>query len=338
VTLRHIVTPGRLLVLGLVLLVVAVALAILPSNEYIFLPDKAHPVAPLVTVQGGHEPKQGAVYFVDVIVRKATWLERLFGGLHHGATLYPADEVNPPGVSSTLNEEIDLEDMQQSKQIAAAVTLRALGRKVTIRNTGVAVDGVVAGDPADGKLAPDDVITAVDGKPVTTTAQLVAAMSHYKPGDVVRFTVDRVGHTVVESVRTIPEPGARKHPFVGIGIEQATDIQLPVHVAIDTGDIGGPSAGLAFALQVMAEFRPSILHGHTIAATGEIYPDGSVGAIGGIQQKTIGAREAGVQAFLVPVAGDNAKDAEKVAGNLRIIPVKTFPQALRALATLPANR
>ena len=77
----------------------------------------------------------------------------------------------------------------------------------------------------------------------------------------------------------------------------------------------------------------NVVHGHKIAATGEIFPDGSVGPIGGIKQKTIGAREAGVDAFLVP-AGENARDARKDAGGLRIIPVESFPQALRALATL----
>ena len=82
----RIFTPRRLLVLGLVVLAVALGLAVYPSNEYIFLPDPAHAVAPLVTVPGGHAPKSGGVYFVDVIVRKATSLERLFGGLHRGAT------------------------------------------------------------------------------------------------------------------------------------------------------------------------------------------------------------------------------------------------------------
>jgi PDZ domain-containing protein len=74
------------------------------------------------------------------------------------------------------------------------------------------------------------------------------------------------------------------------------------------------------------------VHGHKVAATGEILPDGSIGAIGGIKQKTIGARAAHVDAFLVP-AGDNAQEARKYADGLRIIPVDTFPQALRALAT-----
>ena len=86
----RLLTPTRLFVAGLALLAVVLALLVLPSNEYIFLPDPAHPVAPLVTVQGGHDPKRGSVYYVDVIVRKATWLERLFPGIRNGADLYPA--------------------------------------------------------------------------------------------------------------------------------------------------------------------------------------------------------------------------------------------------------
>ena len=117
-------------------------------------------------------------------------------------------------------------------------------------------------------------------------------------------------------------------------LEPALDIHLPVAVSIDAGNVGGPSAGVAFALEVMAELGRNVLHGHKIAATGEINPDGSIGPIGGVKQKTIGAREAHVDAFLVPVDGDNAKVAKRYAHGLRIIPVKTFQQALQALATL----
>jgi PDZ domain-containing protein len=117
-------------------------------------------------------------------------------------------------------------------------------------------------------------------------------------------------------------------------LEPALDIHLPLTVRINVGKVGGPSAGLPFALQVMEELGKDVVRGHKVAATGEIFPDGSVGPIGGIKQKTIGARKAGVDVFLVPEAGGNARDARKYARGLRIIPVETFPQALHALATL----
>ncbi len=327
------ITPGRLLALGVVLFAVALTLYVVPSNQYIFLPDKAHPVAPLVTMRGGHDPARGGIYFVDVIVRKATILEKLFGGLHKGADLYPASAVNPPGVGDQQRRRIDLQDMQHSQQVAAAVALRAAGKHVVLRTTGALVDQVAAGVPADGKLEPDDVIIAIDGKRVRDRGDVTAVMATRKIGQTVAMTVRRGKQTLVERMRTVTSGGKPAHAIVGIIVENALDIHLPFPVSIDAGGVGGPSAGLAFALEVMQQLGHNVVHGHKIAATGEIFPDGSVGPIGGIKQKTIGAREAGVDAFLVP-AGENARDARKDAGGLRIIPVESFPQALRALATL----
>jgi PDZ domain-containing protein len=327
-------TPLRLLVTGLALLVVVAALLILPSNEYIFLPDPAHAVAPLVTVPGGHDPAHGGVYYVDVIVRKATWLERLVPGIHNGADLYPASAIDPPGVTDQLRRKLDLQDMQLSQQVAAAVALRAAGKKVVMRAVGVRATLVGQGLPAFGKLEPGDVIIAVDGTATPTVGDLRARMAKHIPGDVVTFTVRRGKQTLVEKMKTIGTgTGKNRRAIVGISTEQALDIHLPLQVRINAGSVGGPSAGVAFALDVMEELGRDVVHGHKIAATGEILPDGSIGPIGGIKQKTIGARAAHVDAFLVP-AGDNAREARKYADGLRIIPVDTFPQALRALATL----
>lgn len=327
-------TPGRLLALGLALLAVVLVLVVVPSNEYIFLPDRAHPVAPLVTVPGHHPPASGSVYYVDVVVRKATLLERLFGGLHTGADLYPASAVNPPGVNDQQLQRIDLQDMQLSQQTAAAVALRAAGLKVVARPTGARVEDVEPGLPAVGKLQPDDVITAVDGKRVTAPAGVFAAMKPHRPGDVVAFAIRRAGQALVERIRTVAEGHGSKRAIVGVLLGPAIDIHLPLAVRINAGGVGGPSAGLAFALDILAELGRNVLHGHRIAATGELFPNGAVGPVGGLKQKTIGAREAHVDAFLVP-AGDNTAVARKYAGGLKIIPVESFQQALHALATLP---
>lgn len=331
--MRQHVSAGRLLALGLVVLAVVLALAVVPSGDYIFLPDRAHPVAPLVTLPGGHDPARGGVYFVDVVVRKATILERLFGGLHDGADLYPASAVNPPGVGDAQRRRIDIQDMERSQQIAAAVALKAAGEKVTLRPTGARVDLIEPGKPAVGKLEPDDVLTAVDGARVRTPSDVFVAMKKHAIGELVRFTLRRGTTTRVVGVRTVAADSGPRRPVVGVFLTTALDIHLPVAVRIDAGNVGGPSAGLAFALEVYEEDGHDVVHGLRVAATGEIFADGSIGAIGGIKQKTIGARQAGVDAFLVP-AGDNARDARKYAGGLRIIPVESFPQALRALATL----
>ena len=326
-------TPGRILALGLVLLAAALALLVIPSSQYVFLPDPAHPVAPLVTVPGGKDPTRGGVYFVDVVVRKATLLERLFGGLHDGADLYPAKAVNPPGVGEQQRRRIDLQDMHRSQEIAAAVALRAAGKKVVLRPVGARVAFVEDGKPAVGKLEPDDVIVAVNGARVRGPKDVFTRMRKTAVGDSVHFTVRRGKQSLVIPIKTVAADSGPRRPVVGVFLEPALDIHLPFTVRIDAGNVGGPSAGLAFALEVMEELGRDVVHGHRVAATGEIFPDGTVGPIGGIKQKTIGARQAHVDAFLVP-AGDNARDAKKHAAGLRILPVENFSQALRALATL----
>ena len=114
-------------------------------------------------------------------------------------------------------------------------------------------------------------------------------------------------------------------------------MKLPFPVRIDAGSIGGPSAGLAFALDVLEELGRDVDRGYKVAATGELGADGTVGPIGAVKQKAIGARRAKVDVFLVP-AGDNATEARRYAGSVRVIAVESFRQALRALATLPPKR
>jgi PDZ domain-containing protein len=332
---RHI-TPARVLTAGLCLLAVVGALWVIPSNQYVFLPEPAHPVAPLVDVAGGRDPTDsGGIYFVDVVYRKATLLERLLGGLHEGADLYEPSRVVTPGLNEEEQQRVDLQEMKLSQRIAAAVALRSLGHKVTARPSGALVYQVQPGFPAAGKIRPTDIVVAVDGKPVRSPADVQRLMGDKRAGDEVRFTVRRGRATETLTLHTVPaSPEDSRRAIVGILLEQATDIRLPIRVSINSGEVGGPSAGLAFALDVLEELGRNVDHGHRIAATGEIFLNGSVGAIGGIKQKTIGARRAGVDAFLVP-AGDNAREARKYAHGLRIIPVKSFQQALRALATLP---
>jgi Lon-like protease len=333
--LRRVFTPAVALTLGAVLVLVVVALEFVSSRDYIFLPDKAHPVAPLVKVAGGHDPTgAGGIYFVDVIVRKASLLEQIFGGLHSGADLRPADDVVPPGISSAQNDQVNAAEMRTSQQVAAAVALRAVGKKVATSEDGALVSDVEPGFPAARGLRPTDVITAVDGKPVRSPADVSRLMGGSRIGSTFQFTVLRGGKRLEVPLTTVAAGRGSKRGVVGVLLAPNQSIKLPLRVSIDAHGVGGPSAGLAFALDVLQELGRNVDRGHKIAATGEIFLDGSVGPIGGIKQKTIGAREAGVDAFLVP-AGQNAVDARKYADGLRIIPVKNFQQALQALATLP---
>jgi Lon-like protease len=167
-------------------------------------------------------------------------------------------------------------------------------------------------------------------------ADVSKVMAGKPPGTLLSFTVQRGHGTKTIALHTKPDVAGSHRGIIGVLLTQAVNIRLPLRVSIDANGVGGPSAGLAFALGVLEELGRNVDRGHKIAATGEIALNGNVGEIGGIKQKTIGAREAGVDAFLVP-AGDNARDARKYAHGLRIIPVKSFQQALHALATLPAT-
>jgi Lon-like protease len=333
--LRRHVTPLRVVggIVGLALCALLI-LFLVPSSEYLLLPDVAHPVAPLVQVQDAHPARDGSLYFVDVVERRASELERLLPWLHPHGTLEPAGAIIPPCSTAAQADAAQFEAMRVSQQIAAAVALRRLGYHVDVRPAGVVVSQLFEGTNAPCKLQPMDVIVSLDGKRTPTVASLHTALDGVKPGSVVDLRIRRGNTLLPLKLRTVSNSTEPGHAFIGIGVDQAARIKLPIHVSIDASGIGGPSAGLAFALEVMQKLGRNVLHGHRVAATGEMQLDGSVAPIGGVKQKTYGVREAGADVFLVP-AGANAKTARRYAGPVRIIPVHTFGQALRALATLP---
>ena len=272
-----------------------------------------------------------------MIVRKATLLERLFGGLHEGADLYPADAVNPPGVNEQQRRRIDLQDMQRSQEIAAAVALRAAGQaRSCCSPTGARVDGVEPGRPAVGKLEPDDVIVAVDGTPVRTPRDVFTAMSKATGRrTVVRFTVRRGKQTLVVPIKTVGVgPTAATRRSSASSLEPALDIHLPFPVRIDAGNVGGPSAGLAFALEVMEELGRDVVHGHKVAATGEICPR-RLGRPDRRHQAEDDRRARGGCGCLPrPGWGQRPRSPQATRTASGSSLWRAFPQALRALATL----
>ena len=325
-------TPARLAAGGLFLLgAAAFVLWLLPADGTdIRLVDPAHPVDPIVSVpDDAKTPSPGPIYFVDVRERQARLLERLVPFLRpSGSSIVPA-----PPVSSTVEQQIGQQDMTESQKVAAVVALDHLGYKVHATSGGVTIVLVEKGAPAAKVLRTSDVIVAADGHKVTSVLALRAVLAKHRPGDVVRITFVRDGKRKTVAIKTVADPQDSKRALVGVSARDNLTVKLPVKIKIDAGGVGGPSAGLAFALDILQELGRNVTHGHKVAATGEIALDGTVGPIGGVKQKTFGARKAGVDAFLVP-AGENAQEARRYADGLRIIPVKNFPQALRALATL----
>jgi PDZ domain-containing protein len=324
---------GAAVVIGALGLVTALVLWWLPADDYLFVPDQAKPLADKVEVEGGSATAAGDVYYVDLFVRRIRLLEQLLPFTRpDGSTLVSEEILAPTGETDAERNRQNTADMARSEETAAVVALRELGYEVVATPTGVLVTSVSPDVPAAKSIDSGDVVIAVDGVPVRTPAQLRAKIGRRKPGDDVRLTLRREDKPVEVTVRTIASPQDPSRAIVGILVDQDADVELPFDVDIDLGRVGGPSAGLPFALEIARQLGRNVTGGCRIAATGALALDGTVIPIGGIKQKTIGARRADVDYFVVPV-GENAADAQRDADGLEIIPVESFQQALQTLTT-----
>jgi PDZ domain-containing protein len=302
------------------------------------------PAARLHVVSGG-------LLMVDVTLGPTTagqYIVNKVGLLDHtdaGAQLLPASEVlgdTPASQYNQLNDQF----MAVSSQSATVVALRRLGYRVTEQDEGVLIGGLVKGSPAAGHLQAGDTIVAVDGKPIGTNAQLVAIIHRHQSGDRVVFTVvPPTGKRQNVTLRLGRYPAGVLPPgtppdtaFVGISeLETTMQFRYPFNVQIDAGNIGGPSAGLAFTLAILDYLgNGQLTGGHLVAATGTMNLDGSVGEVGGVKQKAIAVRRAGAQLFLVPQA--EYSDAKAEAGStMKVVGVTNLDQALNALAAVGGN-
>lgn len=251
------------------------------------------------------------------------------------AWLSPHDAVVPEqelfGTNQT-QQQVTRQNTQQmvsSQQLAQAAALCQLGIPYRVLDT---VTTVYPHTPAAGTLKAGDVITAVDGRPVTCRATAGTLIRARRPGAPVRLTVDRHGVTRQFRLKTANDKGTA---VVGVGVFET--YRFPFQVKISVGAIGGPSAGLMFALGIIDKLTPhGLTGGRFIAGTGEISANGTVAPIGGIQQKMAGARAAGATIFLTPAA--NCPDtAGAVPQGLRLVKVYTLASAVRDLAALRAG-
>jgi PDZ domain-containing protein len=180
-------------------------------------------------------------------------------------------------VSYAVEQQIGVQDMTESQKVAAVVALNHLGYKVKATTGGVTIVLVQPGAPAAKVLRTSDVIVAADGHKVSSVAGLRAALAKHRPGDVVRIAFVRDGQRMTAAIKTVADPEEPKRALVGVSARDNLKVKLPVRIKIDAGGVGGPSAGLAFALDILQELGRNVAHGHKIAATGEIALDGTVG-------------------------------------------------------------
>jgi PDZ domain-containing protein len=242
----------------------------------------------------------------------------------------PESELFPPGQSAKQSQQQDTQEMTSSQQTATAAALTELHIPYA---TEVTVVQTVSGYPADGVLKAGDVITAVDGKTVTGPSSLTGLIYAHPAGSTLTVTIDRNGTTRQVRVGTKESGG---HPVMGVEIQE--QYKFPFTVTISVGDIGGPSAGMMFALGIIDKLtKLDLTGGKFIAGTGEITAGGQVQAIGGIQQKMVGARNAGATYFLTPAS--NCSDTTgAVPAGLRLVKVSTLTQAVDYLEDIKAGK
>jgi PDZ domain-containing protein len=239
--------------------------------------------------------------------------------------VYPYEAVYSDDETVEQNRQEGAAEMTSSQDAATAVALEEMGYEVTEAVVGRVSDGA----PAEGRLEAGDIVLAVDGTPVTDSTELVAAVSGAPEGRPVRFVVRRDGRRRAVSVTPEITDG---EPRVGIEVGTRTRKNLPVDVTVNIDEsIGGPSAGLMFSLGIYDTLTPGALTGgRTVAGTGTMDASGKVGPIGGIQQKIVGARDAGAELFLVPPA--NCADALGAPnGDMRLVRAPTMHSARESI-------
>jgi PDZ domain-containing protein len=249
------------------------------------------------------------------------------GWLDGEQAVVPVEEVFPPGLTREESDALTEQEMVTSQESATAAALAVLDIDVP---TTLTISSVESQAPAAAVLRAGDVIVGIAGQDVADTAALRAALDARPAGDEVRVTVRRGGERRDLLARTFAGPDGRT--LLGVTLDPT--FRFPFDVRIQIDDIGGPSAGMMFALGIIERLTPGdMTGGEHIAGTGTIDDDGSIGAIGGIQQKLIGARRAGATWFLAP-AGNCAEVSGHVPDGLRVVRVADLREARRSVEAI----
>jgi Lon-like protease len=327
------------IVLAVVVGVVTTALvtaAFVQVPYYLIQPGGARATESSIEIEGAPVyDVEGDISFATVSLRQATALQAVMGWFDPTVEVVDRDLILG-GRSEDENREANLRDMSNSKDVATAVALERLGYDVTEQGTGAVIVAVVSDVPAALVLTRGDVVVAVDGEPVMLKEDLIDAVGARRPGDVVRLRVEDFdgGEAREVDVDLVARPDEPDRPLLGVTLGTRDSVfQFPFSVTIDSGSVGGPSAGLAFTLGIMDVLTPSsVTGGYRVATTGTIDSQGQVGPVGGVAQKAVAVRRAGIDVFLVP--SSEYEEAKKYAGDMRVEAVDTLDDALRMLADL----
>ena len=286
---------------------------------------------PVIQVSGREVfETEGRLDLTTISLRsQLTLTEAVVSWLRRDRAVVPRELVFPPGQTDDEVRQRNAERLIASETAATTAALRQLGVPFTVQ---VRIDAVQPGLPAEGKLQEGDVVTSVDGEPVGGSEDLRDRVSTRDPGTSLRVGYLRDGAEQQAELVTAAPPSGDARSVIGVQLAEVAE--YPFEVDITLKDVGGPSAGLMFALGILDKLGPeSLTGGLYIAGTGEISTEGDVGAIGGISQKIAAAEAKGADAFLVP-EGNCAEAAGSAPEGIRLVRVETLQGALDALATL----
>jgi len=327
-----------LTVAGVLFVILFIVALVLPVPYVVLSPGPtyntlgADPITPgqQVIVLGGKtaNPTSGHLNMTTVRITNGSLsaFQALSAWLAGDEVVVPRTSIYPPGVSEKQQEKQDTQDFQVSQDSATAAALCELGYP-----KGFGVIDVVSGGPSDGVLQPGDQFVSVNGTPVTSRPALDAVLTKLQPGTKVPIVVNRGGKVANLQV-TVGKPPAASHRSGGyLGVGPDTTCLAPFTVTIHLEQVGGPSAGLMFALGIIDKVgKDDLTKGRFIAGTGEITATGDVKPIGGIQLKMIAAKRKGATVFLAPAG--NCGDVRKATPKgLKVVRVENLHGAVQDL-------
>jgi Lon-like protease len=330
--------------------VLAIGVAIGIAGAYITVPyytlgpGPAKDVEELIHVTGSQRTYASSGEFflttVAVSTRPVSLFEAFVGWLDPSVSVVPRTALIRPGLTDEQQDQYNALDMEESKYSALLAALKALHIS-TPPIPGARVIGVAQGFPAAGKLQEGDLIVSVDGQRVRTPEDAIKPIIAKRVGSRISVEVLRGDQDLTLSLRTVASPLTQDARRPVLGVRLAPAVRLPFDVSIDSQNIGGPSAGLAFALTIADELTPEDLtRGHHVAVTGTIDPSGIVGPVGGVEFKVRAAEHEGADVFLAP-SSEVAEAKHAASSHLRVIGVGTLTDAiadLRSLAFLAPGR
>lgn len=303
-------------------------------DYFVIRPSRAVELGSIVKVEADENKDRGKIFLLTVTQHRANIYTALYGYFHPHMNLNPRERVIPRDMDEDDYRQLLREHMSESKHIAQVVALRRVGYEVDIVSDGVEVIGFLENAPAEGYLQTGDTISSVDGNMVMLATEVSMLVQDREVGEEVALQISRDSQHLEINVPTGPGPEDDNLPYLGIYIRtRPWEPVIPVNITMDTGNIGGPSAGLVFVLEIMNQLTvEDLTGGYMIAGTGSIDLDENVGRIGGVVQKVVAADSAGVDYFLLPEG--NYEDAKTVNCNLELVPVSNLEEALKFLETL----